>query len=77
MDKNERIWLVGVREEEGEGCQWPMCDLWLCGRRGGGGVCIYDLFGINFGFFRFYRLFINIGYLGLILDGFRILESGF
>ena len=34
MDKNERIWLVGVGEEEGEGCQWPMCDLWLCGRRG-------------------------------------------
>ena len=42
MVKNERIWLVGVEVEEGEGCRWPMCDLRLCGRRGveewGGGV---------------------------------------
>ena len=38
MVKNERIWLVGVGVEEGEGCRWPMCDLRLCGRRGGGGV---------------------------------------
>ena len=45
-------------------------------KEGGGGVCIYDLFGINFGFFGFYRLFIDIGYLGFISDGFRILESG-
>ena len=56
-----------------------MCDLWLCGRgawTGVGGISIYDLFGINFGFFRFYRLFIDIGYLEFISDGFRILESG-
>ena len=34
MDKIERIWLVRVGVEEGEGCRWPMCDLWLCGRSG-------------------------------------------
>ena len=46
------------------------------GCQGGGGVFILDLYGINIGFFGFYRIFINIGYLGLLSDGFRIFGIG-
>ena len=46
------------------------------GGEGGGGVSFLDLFGRIFGFFGFLGLFIDIGYLGLISDGFRIFGIG-